>query len=59
VQSEGGIRVPSPDYLQAAQQLCRGCGTLLVLDEVQSGMFRTGRFPWPDSISMYSPIWWF
>jgi ornithine--oxo-acid transaminase len=44
VQSEGGIRVPEPDYLRAAQQLCKRYGTLLVLDEVQTGMFRTGRF---------------
>jgi ornithine--oxo-acid transaminase len=44
VQSEGGIRVPAPHYLSAAQQLCMRYGTLLVLDEVQTGMFRTGRF---------------
>jgi len=44
VQSEGGIRVPDLGYLRAAQQLCRRYGTLLVLDEVQTGMFRTGRF---------------
>ena len=44
VQSEGGIRVPAPDYLRAAQLLCKRYGTLLVLDEVQTGMFRTGRF---------------
>ncbi len=44
VQSEGGIRVPAPGYLSAAQQLCKQYGTLLVLDEVQTGMFRTGPF---------------
>ena len=44
VQSEGGIRVPSPQYLAQVQALCRRYGTLLVLDEVQTGMFRTGRF---------------
>ncbi len=44
VQSEGGIRVPSPGYLREAQQLCRRYGTLLVLDEVQTGLYRTGRF---------------
>lgn len=44
VQSEGGIRVPSPDYLRTAQELCQRYGTLLVLDEVQTGMFRTGPF---------------
>lgn len=44
VQSEAGIRVPSPGYLREAQQLCLRYGTLLVLDEVQTGMYRTGRF---------------
>ena len=44
VQSEGGIRVPASGYLRAAQQLCKGYGSLFVLDEVQTGMFRTGRF---------------
>jgi ornithine--oxo-acid transaminase len=44
VQSEGGIRVPAVGYLRAAQQLCKRYGTLLVLDEVQTGMFRTGPF---------------
>ena len=44
VQSEGGIRVPATGYLRDAQELCRRYGTLLVLDEVQTGMFRTGRF---------------
>ena len=44
VQSEGGIRVPAPGYLRAAQQMCQRYGTLLVLDEVQTGMYRTGRF---------------
>jgi ornithine--oxo-acid transaminase len=44
VQSEGGIRVPSNSYLRSAQELCKRYGTLLVLDEVQTGMFRTGPF---------------
>jgi ornithine--oxo-acid transaminase len=44
IQAEGGIRVPSPDYLESAQTLCRRYGTLFVLDEVQTGMGRTGRF---------------
>ena len=43
-QSESGIH-PAPDgYLKEARQLCSKYGTLLVLDEVQTGMFRTGRF---------------
>jgi ornithine--oxo-acid transaminase len=44
VQSEGGIVVPPPNYLREAKELCTRYGTLLVLDEVQTGMFRTGRF---------------
>ena len=44
VQSEAGIRLPPPGYLEGAQAACRRHGTLFVLDEVQTGMFRTGRF---------------
>ncbi|MGA9504215.1 MAG: aspartate aminotransferase family protein, partial [Terriglobales bacterium] len=44
LQAEGGIQVPSPAYLRQAQEACRRTGTLLVLDEVQTGMYRTGTF---------------
>jgi ornithine--oxo-acid transaminase len=44
VQSEAGVCVPHADYLTSAQALCRRYGTLLVLDEVQTGMYRTGAF---------------
>jgi ornithine--oxo-acid transaminase len=44
LQAEGGIHVPSPAYLRQAQEACRRTGTLLVLDEVQTGMYRTGTF---------------
>ena len=44
IQGEGGIRVPSPEYLRQVQALCRQYGTMFVLDEVQTGMFRTGKF---------------
>jgi len=44
VQAEAGIRVPSKAYLQAAQELCHARGTLFILDEVQTGMYRTGTF---------------
>jgi ornithine--oxo-acid transaminase len=44
IQAEGGIRVPEANYLSEAQTLCRRHGTLLVADEVQTGMFRTGPF---------------
>ena len=44
IQSEGGIKVPPAEYLREVQALCRKYGTLFVLDEVQTGMFRTGKF---------------
>jgi ornithine--oxo-acid transaminase len=44
IQAEAGIKVPAPAYLQAAQTLCRRHGALFVLDEVQTGMYRTGPF---------------
>ena len=44
VQGEGGIRIPSSEYLQQAQALCRRYGSLFILDEVQTGLYRTGRF---------------
>lgn len=42
VQGEAGVRVPPPGYLAAARELTARHGALLVLDEVQSGMGRTG-----------------
>jgi acetylornithine/succinyldiaminopimelate/putrescine aminotransferase len=44
IQGEAGIVVPSDDYLPRAQELCRFYGTLFVLDEVQTGLGRTGKF---------------
>ncbi len=44
VQSEAGVRVPDRNYLKMAESLCRRYGTLFVLDEVQTGMYRTGEF---------------
>lgn len=44
IQGEGGIRIPAPEYLQQAQALCRKYGSLFILDEVQTGIYRTGRF---------------
>ena len=43
IQSEGGINVPSPGYLKTAGEICSRYGTLLVVDEVQTGLGRTGR----------------
>jgi ornithine--oxo-acid transaminase len=44
VQAEAGIRVADKAYLQGAQELCREHGALFVLDEVQTGLYRTGTF---------------
>ena len=43
VQGEGGMITPAPGYLRAAAELCRRAGSLFVLDEVQTGLGRTGR----------------
>jgi len=44
VQGEGGINIPSPGYLPGLRALCDRKGALLILDEVQTGMGRTGRW---------------
>ncbi|MGB3943399.1 MAG: aminotransferase class III-fold pyridoxal phosphate-dependent enzyme, partial [Methanothrix sp.] len=44
VQGEGGVHVPSPEYLRAARQICDDAGAILILDEVQTGFGRTGRW---------------
>jgi 4-aminobutyrate aminotransferase len=44
VQGEGGFIPPHPEFLPRLQALCREHGILLIADEVQSGMGRTGRF---------------
>ncbi|MDQ6706892.1 MAG: aspartate aminotransferase family protein [Acidobacteriota bacterium] len=44
IQSEAGIRLPPSGYLKHAQTLCHRHGALFVLDEVQTGMYRTGPF---------------
>ncbi|MFQ5895165.1 MAG: aspartate aminotransferase family protein, partial [Nitrospinota bacterium] len=43
LQGEGGVNVPSPDYLPGLRALCDGRDLLLLFDEVQSGMGRTGK----------------
>jgi len=43
IQGEGGIIVPPDGYLKAAEQLCRERNVLLIADEVQTGLGRTGK----------------
>ncbi len=42
IQGEGGIQVPQPDYLADIRRLCDQHGWLMMVDEIQSGMGRTG-----------------
>ena len=44
IQGEAGIQVPPAGYLRAAREITAEAGVLLILDEIQSGMGRTGRF---------------
>lgn len=42
IQGEGGIRIPEADYLPQASRICHKVGCLLVVDEIQTGLGRTG-----------------
>jgi ornithine--oxo-acid transaminase len=44
IQGEAGIRVPPSGYLQRCAELCRQHNVLLIADEIQSGLGRTGKF---------------
>lgn len=44
IQGEGGVRLPSDDYLPGLRKLCDETGVLLILDEIQTGFCRTGTF---------------
>ncbi len=43
IQGEGGVKLPSDDYLKKVSQICKEKNLLLILDEVQTGMGRTGK----------------
>jgi acetylornithine/N-succinyldiaminopimelate aminotransferase len=43
IQGEGGVRCPDADYLKNVRQICDETGTLLIFDEIQTGMGRTGK----------------
>ncbi|MGH7452944.1 MAG: aspartate aminotransferase family protein, partial [bacterium] len=44
VQGEGGVRIPSPEFLPALRKRCDEVGALLIFDEVMTGFGRTGKF---------------
>ncbi len=44
IQGEGGINLPAPGYLENLRRLCDDRGALLILDEVQTGLGRTGEW---------------
>jgi predicted acetylornithine/succinylornithine family transaminase len=63
VQGEGGVRPAPPDFLQGLADLCRDAGALLVAEEVQCGIGRTGRlFAYqhanirPDLVTLAKPL---
>jgi acetylornithine/succinyldiaminopimelate/putrescine aminotransferase len=43
IQGDAGVRIPNASYMQAVRQRCSATGALLILDEIQCGMGRTGK----------------
>jgi acetylornithine/N-succinyldiaminopimelate aminotransferase len=63
VQGEGGIRIATPEFLEGLASLCRERGALLVFDEIQCGLGRTGKmFAYehsgvvPDILTLAKPL---
>ena len=63
VQGEGGIRPATPEFLRGLEALCRERGALLVFDEIQCGLGRTGKmFAYqhsgvvPDILTLAKPL---
>ena len=44
IQGEGGVNIPAPDYLNQIRAICDEYGILMMLDEIQTGIGRTGKF---------------
>lgn len=56
VQGVGGCHMPTVEFLQSVLELCNAHGTMLVLDEIQSGAGRTGRYFAHDHAGIQPPI---
>jgi len=63
IQSEGGVRVPDDEYMPRLRELCTERGALLIFDEVQTGLGRTGKWfcgehwgVWPDVLALGKAI---
>jgi acetylornithine/N-succinyldiaminopimelate aminotransferase len=63
IQGEGGIRPVSPEFLQLARELTQKSGALLILDEIQCGLGRTGKYfayqhygITPDIVTVAKPL---
>ncbi len=44
IQGVGGIQIPDPDFMRGLEAICKTTGTILILDEIQSGYGRSGKF---------------
>jgi acetylornithine aminotransferase len=44
IQGVGGIQIPDPEFLKGLERVCAQTGTVLILDEIQSGYGRSGKF---------------
>jgi acetylornithine/succinyldiaminopimelate/putrescine aminotransferase len=63
IQSEGGVRVPDDEYMPRLREICTERGALLIFDEVQTGLGRTGKWfcgehwgVWPDVLALGKAI---
>ena len=56
IQGEGGVHVPTKEYLQAVRRLCDEKGILLIFDEVQTGFGRTGKWFCKDNFDVQPDI---
>ncbi|MCP4978864.1 MAG: aminotransferase class III-fold pyridoxal phosphate-dependent enzyme, partial [Gammaproteobacteria bacterium] len=56
VQGEGGVNPIQPEYLAAARKLCTDRGVLLIIDEIQTGFCRTGKFFASDHFDLQPDI---